>query len=944
MNKISGTRKLYSAETPASVLDLASSFNTTYLTYTDQEFLTSGALDIKTSIPYPVGDSITKRTQKSGYLNQLVDYRTENYKAKWYESGWFSNFRQSGTRYKFAKTFYRLDEDPYSTVNGQGYCLDRILTADFSSNGGYPYSFPDEYPRNLTSGMKFKICGYIDNDPYFPPFISPYKNIYELVDHSGIQIGYMGRNYWTKEELVNFGLFDSFADIKNAGVKSGVPTGEEITYNKLYFQDNIPNLDWCLTNNCSFLYTNIKGTRNTSIDNPYYYNQNSTVKNRIFIFSGSINFVATGTTPNDFDLGYGPYFELGNTGLFSKGLYNQTTGIDITGSILDSTSKHIHIINTGDLPKNFYLSSTNTGFIEIVDDTYKTSNFYYPNNSSRSGELVNYYTIGKNRSIPIRYLMNFNTGSYTTSFSSPINNNIYYATTGAIILHEVTGTVLDNGVLSFLTKEKYIRAKMTAEDNQTRFLFDDYFFSAGKNFNVTTVARTGSSIMYDLSGRLLVQMSGIATGNIFALTAYSTGNNYNPQRNLLLNRFKSGIKAIPDQDGRAAVRVSTSDKNIINILNTEYQYLKYETGYQGLFYGLLGWEWGVVSQKPGTNFNPVTGALELDLLFRINSGNLPTFDLSNRKQEYYIIKSGFSGYAYENAQSFPIGAPTPLYKVYSSGSITGIYLKRGYKYNLLQVNSTDTFPLAVRGDILGLKVFEPNYNKNVTKNYRLLQFTVDERASNVNWFSLTPNPATGIFQLTGENLNKDFNNIKGNTIFSPNQIPLDQRVARTGAKFAYYINNQFAPEIKLDRNARYAFDVWTGYTGFYLYTGNSIYGSGLNEYSGSNIARIPLSGILVDNSLNINPPPITGYSKATFNRYVINTTGLQNNLYYGDKYSAYAGNKLSIIDENQTINRFSNYITPIFTGMINVQTNDLTEPFVRIDYNLIQNSGSIPII
>jgi hypothetical protein len=941
MNKISGTRKLYSATTPASTLDIASSFNSTYLIYTDEEFLTSGALNVKDFIPYPVGDSISKRTTSSGYLNQLINYRKENYQSKWYESGWFKNFRESGTRYKFAKTFYRLNEDPYSTVNGQAYCLDRVLTANFSEGGGYPYGFPDEYPKDITSGTKFKICGYIDNDPYFPPFISPYKNIYELVDHSGVQQGYMGRNYWTKDELLNFGLYEGFANVKNAGIKSGIATGQEITYNKLYFQDNIPNLDWCLTNNCSFLYANIRGARNLSIDNPYFYGQNTVVKNRIFVFSGNLNFVPSGTSPEIFDLGYGPYFELGNTGLFAKNLYNQLTGIDLSGSILDTTSKHIHIINTGDLPKNFYLSSTNTGFLQIVDDTYKTSNFYYPNNSSRSGELVQYYTVGKNKSIPVRYLMDFNTGSYTSSFNAPIINNTYYVSTGAIILHEVTGTILDNGVLSFLTKQKYIRAKMSAEDNKTRFLVDDFYFSAGKNFNVTTIARTGNSISFDLSGRLLVQTSGIATGNIFALTVYSTGQNVENQRNSLIARYNSGIRSIPDKDARASIRVSTEDGDIIRILNTEQQYLKYESGYQGLFLGSGTSNWIPVSKKSGTNFDPYTGAVQLDLLFRINSGNLPVFDLSNNKQEYYIIKSGLGSYVYENAQAFPIGAPNPSYKVYSSGLITGIYLKRGYQYNLLQVNNTDTFPLAVRGDISGSRVIEPNYNKNITKNYRLLQFTVDEKANDVNWFSVRANPVTGVFQLTGQNLDRNFNNIIGIKISTPNQIPQDQRVARTGMKIVYYINNSFAPEIKLDKNARYTFDVWTGYTGFYLYTGSSIYGSGFNEYSGSNIAKIPLSGLLVN---SVSPYEVTGYAKETFNRYVINTTGLNNNLYYGDKYSAYAGNKLSIIDENQTINRFSNYVTPIFTGIISIQTNDITEPSIRINYNLMQNSGSIPIV
>jgi len=921
MNKITGYRKGFSGQTKAKDLDLASAINNTYYEYADKEYLTPKFKDLLNNSKVILGSEISKRDNQN-YLNDLKTYRKDNYNSLWYESGWLKTYRASGLKIKFAKTYYPLDKDPYTTVNGQAYCLDRTIRANFEPDAGFPYGKEDGfgYPEGISSGQRFKICGFVRNDLPWAPFISPYKNIFELVDHSGYQLGSVGRNYWTKKELLNFGLSEYYADAQTSGIISGTKTGQLISYNKIYFQDNIPNIEWCVTNRCSFVYTEMRGERNLQYDDPIKVKSSDETIRRIFVFSGTVSWIPTGTSPNSFDLGYGPYFQPNNTGLYK--LYNNNYTINQSGTLNDREVYSFSVFNTGDLPKNFYISSASSN-LEVIDDKFKITQFVYPNNHPLSGQLVKYYTIGKNSSVDINFRINYlKTGTHSSTLA---NGTKIYTNTGGLILNEVTGTMLEDGKLSFLVKSKLISASTKALGNNTKIFFDDYYFSSFRENQLGVIQGTGDNLEYNLEGSLLKydNNGNLPTSSpVFGLTAYATGLNIISETSTLKAKFASKTKALPSYQGQANITVNVEPDTYVSNLNTERQYFKYREGYSGLFKNQNG---QLVYQK--NNFNPITGAVQLDLLFKLQRNNLPTFNTEDSKQEYVSVNflSG-SGYRFYDTVS-------NKYK-----KLDEIILKKGLKYNFLQTNLSHHRPLAIKGDVSGLKVIEPNYNK-INGNYRLIQFSVKENNidPSIEYFSVSPNSITGKMMISGDNLREQSLNLVLRTkVFSQFDIPQE----RSGAKVYYRFQNQRYPELYLETDKTYDLLLPISYTGFYFYTGNNIYGSGRNPYLGSAISETLKSGVLV----NPETFEITGYTSASVKTFKISAAHIPDNLYYGDKYSAYAGNKINKISpySPQNLNKFKEYNVPICTGLISFKTSDDSKEDISIKYNLVQNTGNIP--
>ena len=923
MNKITGYRKGFNALTKASSLDLAASIDTQYYEYTDKEYLTSGLKSLLNTSKVILGEQISKRSNEQ-YLNKLKENRKENYESLWYESGWLKNYRASGFRVKFSKTYYPLNEDLYTTANSQAYCLDRTIRANFDINGGFPYGEIDGfgYPEGVSSGQFFKICGFVRKDLPAPAFISPYKNIFEMADHSGYQLGSVGKNYWTKKELLNFGLPESYADATTSGVLVGTKTGQKLSYNKIYFQDNIPNLDWCLKNRCAFVYTEMIGQRNSEYDDPLKIRENQETMRRIFVFSGTTSWIQTGIAPKSTNLAYGPYFQRNNTGLYK--FFNNNYNIVKSGTLNDVEVSSITIINTGDIPKNFYLSSASSN-IETFDNKFKTSQFVYRNNHPLSGQPVEYYTIGKNNGLNINYKINYTkTGIHNLTLS---NGTKIYNNTGGLILNEVTGTILENNNLSFLVKSTLIPISIKTIANNSRVFFDDYYFSALKENQIGIVQYTGSNLEYNLDGVLLKFGTNgklPTSTSIFGFTCYATGSNINLESTNLKTKYFSGNKSYPSYQAQTNITVKSNNPEYIYNLNTDRQYLRYSEAFSGLFTGING----SISNTKG-NFNPLNGASQLDLFFKVNNSDLPIFDLQNTKQEYISINflSG-SGYRFYDTK-------TNIQK-----NLNELILKKDYKYNLLQTNLTEIRPLAVKGDISGLKVTTPNFNK-ISGNYRLLQFSVaNDTMPKIEYFSASQNPIIGEFSITGENLNQFLNPTFRTKVISPSMVSAE----RSGAKFYYSFSNVKYPELYLENNKNYKLVISTGHTGFYFYTGNSIYGSGLNEYVGTAISYIEPSGSLRQSGFNISGDlyPVTGYKKPSIRIYTISAGHIPNNLYYGDKYSAYAGNKINRISPPSELNnKFKNYVLPVITGSISLKTSDDTKENLNLNYTLIQDTGDL---
>lgn len=959
--KNNGLRKGYSKDISPKLLDKAAAINSEYVKYADKEYLSDTIKSLMDSGKAVLGDLLSKRVDTK-YAQKLADFRRDNYESIWYESGWFENFNQTGFKIVLgSRTFWTDDETPYNTNTQQAYCLDRVITADFSQNAGIPYGFPDVYPDDLQSGQKCRICGYKSTISEGIPFISPYRNVYHIPLHSGKQIGSIGRNYFTQEQLVSFGISESQASGLVRGVKAGINiSGRRIPYNKVYLQDNIPNLDWCLTNKCKFIYTNIYGLRNSNLDDPYAIKPKSEIKYRVFVFSGDVGWIPTGESSKSFDLGYGPYFQAGNTGLYR--LYNDNFNLNTSGTRFDRETYGFSVFNTGDTPVNFYLSSNSSTF-QIIDDKFKLSNFYHPDNTALSGQQVKYYTVGKNSSIRINYQNNY-TPTAATGFRALPNGTKIYTKAGSINLHQVTGTILINDKLNFLTKDFSITGDLDIIQNNMKVELDDVYFSTLQGGNLIGVASASTSktnaiytdIDYDFDGRLIARYFGAHVGqlnpldfprinsSIIGLSIYAKGANLEKERASLKARSLSGQRAFPSYQSQvnATTVVNSSDK-VLETLNTERQYLRYREGFSGLF----------LSNNPSTptqtittnlqsvepefaNFNPITGALQLDLLFKVQTDKLPTYTTLD-KEEYAVVGFSPNVNRYSFINSNKAGYPLE--------NINSLVLKRGYKYNLLQTGFAVNSPLAVRGDISGLKIFSPNYNNTVkdglsTGNYRLIQFTVDKDAKKVDFFSASsyaPLGATGTFSLSGNNIGPAQFNIG---------IPLPINSAdasitggRPGVTQLYRINRLTAPEMVLESDQTYQLFVPIGNSGFYFYTGPSTAG-GTPYVNPSVIQRLDLSGVLLDPITSA----ITGFTRVLSTRYTINAAEIPNNLYYGNTLLPHAGNRVVKTPPTTVKNKFVNAhlsnLVPISTGSYRVTTSD---KIINREFRIKQNSTEMPL-
>ena len=113
----------------------------------------------------------------------------------------------------------------------------------------------------------------------------------------------------------------------------------------------------------------------------------------------------------------------------------------------------------------------------------------------------------------------------------------------------------------------------------------------------------------------------------------------------------------------------------------------------------------------------------------------------------------------------------------------------------------------------------------------------------------------------------------------------------------------FNPYLEIDKSQTYQLMVPTfdaAGSGFYFYTGTNIFGSGKNPYTGTAITSTNFSGVL------INPitQQITGYkTNISMKVFTISAGHLPDNLYYGNLYSANAGNNVITLTPNTNINK-----------------------------------------
>jgi hypothetical protein len=646
--------------------------------------------------------------KNQGFFQGIELKREQNYLGKWYRDGWFSQkgLEQGDVSFSYIDDIYYSRENlPYTNAKSTGLYIDEIWSG---------------YNEKIDSS-NYVIGGFVNQYTYATgarskPF--PYKNFNEIFDHSGVQIGDMGGNIaYSKSELFGYEA--------PTGKVLGYATGERVGYNKIFFlsgltRDNINNYDYRILlitdrnkfnkrKNINTASDKILGKIEETPDQPRY---------NVFFYTGNLNVKYTPiltNTPNT--LGWGSLYATNITGSLSN--INSGFNIACSGTYPQFFIKDFYIYNTGVITQKFYFGKSDAEIIEeisespnIISNDYKWTN---EQNSIFSGKNIDLYSLGKNG---VSYFkIKINTKNITGNINSNLitkNETLYiYRATGENLLPNITG----------LKSQRFeIPVNLNINFNNANVFSDDYLYDFSSGRYTPYILKGNISRFYN---------SGIINKNNtnFGLTLYATGgiledpiikNDLNKKINKLGEYSSTGIfkdiKTIyPLKQGEIYYTASSNTPWLVP-LNSPTQIFRWISGFSGFF--------------TGKRFNPISGAIQQDLRFTLNTDlMLPP-------------KSNITG------ANFTVTYSTGIRFNNSTGTLN---LLRGKKYRFLQTNFTNTFPFTINAD--QVRVFEPEYNKKVLNNYRLTEFNPNlNTLGKVYWTAGTG--ISGYFNIitTGSNI------------------------------------------------------------------------------------------------------------------------------------------------------------------------------------------------
>lgn len=549
----------------------------------------------------------SKKTQ--AYKNSITSTRQENYESIWYESGWVINNKNQilsdkieSIPFMYGDRYFRpVNELPYSKIGSTGVYVDLVWSG-----------YNDDDPR-LPSGIQsnLRICGFINSglkNDYKE--VMPYRNLFEIFDHKDVQIGDIGNRWFHSGE--------------------GRVKGEFIAKNNIYFLSGLGPENLLDSNIKLLIFSDhIKGKDTVSegrqlpepISFYWYPERQNTTRFSVFIYTGDLNIKYIplqnsspfGTKTRQ--IAGGNLFQYKNS-KWGVGDFE----IALTGVYPETLSKDFSVANTGDMIVNFYISPEDPT-VQIKSSAFDlNSKYIWTNESVRiypSGTPINLYNLSPKRN------SNFEIKVFTTGYLNSLNTVI----TKNIVIYQITGEEFISGeanevVYKPLTINKTIPVKILPLTNNTKIKIDDYFFKyqgvSGQNFTPTlpSYANTiGKNTITFTTGGLNFETKWLG------LSYYSTGNNLNqPEVAADLNRkikrldqFSntgafSGINRIyPILSGEAYLYID-SNRNWLNIDSNEKTF-RWLSGISGYF-------------NSPTNFNPATGALQVDLQVGITTRNL----------------------------------------------------------------------------------------------------------------------------------------------------------------------------------------------------------------------------------------------------------------------------------------------------------------------------------
>jgi len=729
--------------------------------------------------------------KNDGYIDEIESKREDNYYGKWYREGWFSQKSLGEGDFSFSYTndiFYERNNLPYT---------------DSKSTGLYIDEFWSGYNTRLDSS-KYVIGGFINSNTFASasdsetrPF--PYKNFNEIFDHSGVQIGDMGANIaYTNINLEEYNI---------TGQIIGYETGQRIGYNKIFFlsglnKDNINNYDYRIL---LIADKNQFNKRKNITSSAKIFGQidetPSQPRYNVFFYTGNLNVKYTpilNYNPNT--LGWGSLYAKNITGSLAD--INAGFNINVSGNYPQFFNRHFYIYNTGAINHTVYIGY-DTGIFEIDDAfglEFPKKDWTAEQSGLFSGKFIKYYSLGKEAAIELPtkiytdvitpignqfsrtkddYIYIYrdkaakqefinkiiipsgettSTGIYQrstnnfTTFYGPNGNYIIYRNARNkwyVFDSQLEGdTYASNNLLNWSgdsetleiqnlrttsqpsytgsgigIEQNSIPVSIQVNYNNSNIFSDDYFHDYSINNNYSAYTKLNQGVSFN--------STGIKNKNnkFFGLTLYATGGNLEsaPIKNDLtrkINRlgeysstgvFKN-IKTIYSLKAAEIYYYFNTDVNWIRNTNAEFQTFRWISGYSGFF--------------TGSNFNPTLGAVQQDIRFFIDTDNL----LPN--------KENISG------SNFTVTYSTGIRFNNSTGILN---LMRGKRYRFLQTNSTNTYPFTINAD--QIRVFEPEYNKKVLNNYRLIEFNPNlNTLGKVYWTAGTG--ISGYFNIitTGDNL------------------------------------------------------------------------------------------------------------------------------------------------------------------------------------------------
>lgn len=917
--------------------------------------------------------------KNDGYIDGIETKRQDNYYGKWYREGWFSQKSLGEGDFSFSYTnniYYDRNQLPYT---------------DSKSTGLYIDEFWSGYNAKLDSS-KYVIGGFINSNTFASgaeerPF--PYKNFNEIFDHSGVQIGDMGANIaYTNINLEEYNI---------TGQVIGYETGQRIGYNKIFFlsglnKDNINNYDYRIL---LIADKNEFNKRKNITSSAKIFGQiqeePSQPRYNVFFYTGNLNVKYTpilNYNPNT--LGWGSLYAKNITGSLAD--INAGFNINVSGNYPQFFNRNFYVYNTGSINQTVYIGY-DTGIFEIDDAfglEFPKKDWTAEQSGLFSGKFIKYYSLGKDAAIDLPtkiytdeitpignqssrtrddYIYIYrdkaakqqfinkiiitsgestSTGIYQrssnnfTTFYGPNGNYIIYRNARNkwyVYDNQLEGdTYASNNLLNWSgdsetleinkpntssqpsysgsgigIEQNSIPVSIQVNYNNSNIFSDDYFhdYSADNNYSAYTKLNQGVSF----------NSSGIKNKNnkYFGLTLYATGGNLEsaPIKNDLtrkINRlgeysstgvFKN-IKTIYPLKAAEIYYYFNTDVNWIRNPNSEFQTFRWISGYSGFF--------------TGRNFNPTLGAVQQDVKFLID-----TTDLLPNKEN--ISGSNFT-VTYNTGIRF--------------NNLTGILnLMRGKRYRFLQTNSTNTYPFTINAD--QIRVFEPEYNKKVLNNYRLIEFNPNlNTLGKVYWtagtgisgyFNIFGNTEKIAAVTTGINLTgvvKQYNFINYN--FNVSRVPLINKNKITGyLAFAepptYTTDNidyKLMQNLKLEKDKSYVFtnkfnrnDTLISGLGLAFWTGEVIYNqSNLYYFNGYQKYYYTTGDTRIDftvfNITNTLPQNISLYIGITGGRNII---GFPISIISGNSYTESTG-------------KYMNITTPIFSGNLNIFTSNANNKFL----------------